>query len=501
MKNLYQFLAIGGIMVISSCSTPRYTQQDNNYDNQDNYSQYDYSQQQQTGLITYQQFYNDLSPYGNWTNYGNYGNVWIPNQQNFRPYYTNGQWVYTDYGWTWASNYNWGWAPFHYGRWIQDRSYGWMWIPGTEWAPAWVSWRSGGDYYGWAPLGPGMNAGNYNGSYDDWTFVPRRYINSSQIDNYYINQSSNLRIINNTTIINNTNISNKHRRANTPYYNPGPSVREVERSTGSQIRRYNVVSSNKPEAPQINNNSIRVFRPTIKQPENSRTETVTDPNQTRMNNQSIQQGTNNQTAPERQFPTNQAPQINRNDPPANNRPSVIPDRNNAPARAFPNTNTQTQTNRNSDFVPQNESNRNPQPVTNQTDQNQNLNTAPVRNFPNRNTVPPVQRNPDPVLQNQSNSQPTPSNQSETRRNEPVRTFPSRQEQINANPVQQNPPRRVEQPLNIERQNNPERPTVRQEVRSNINQQVNKPVVREKQELRDERPTQNGREPSPQKNNE
>jgi hypothetical protein len=35
-----------------------------------------------------------------------------------------------------------------------DESYGWVWVPGTEWAPAWVAWRYTDDYVGWAPLPP-----------------------------------------------------------------------------------------------------------------------------------------------------------------------------------------------------------------------------------------------------------------------------------------------------------------------------------------------------------
>jgi hypothetical protein len=31
---------------------------------------------------------------------------------------------------------------------------GWVWVPGSEWAPAWVSWRESDDYIGWAPLPP-----------------------------------------------------------------------------------------------------------------------------------------------------------------------------------------------------------------------------------------------------------------------------------------------------------------------------------------------------------
>src|SRR5690625_4780914 len=68
--------------------------------------------------VTFDLFYQSLSPYGRWINYKGYGNAWIPRvSRNFRPYATNGHWIYSDYGWTWVSNYRWGWAPFHYGRW------------------------------------------------------------------------------------------------------------------------------------------------------------------------------------------------------------------------------------------------------------------------------------------------------------------------------------------------------------------------------------------------
>src|SRR5665647_822816 len=190
MKRIYILPAFLILIFFTSCSSTQNS-------TRGNYNQ-DYSSQ--PNEITYQQFYDDLSPYGYWINYPGYGYCWIPNEQGFRPYYTNGHWVYTNYGWTWVSNYNWGWAPFHYGRWMNNMDYGWIWVPGYEWAPAWVSWRGGGDNYGGAPLQPGMN--NYMGSIPDydWTFVPNRYINSPRINNYYINQSRNITIINNTNI-------------------------------------------------------------------------------------------------------------------------------------------------------------------------------------------------------------------------------------------------------------------------------------------------------------
>lgn len=169
--------------------------------------------------VSYQTFYDDLSPYGQWVDYPGYGYVWSPTvDYGFKPYVTNGHWVYSEAGWVWASDYNWGWATFHYGRWFFDNSYGWMWVPGYEWAPAWVSWRRSEDYYGWAPMSPNVNAGvslvNYNPPTNYWCFVPHQYVASPTVNNYYVNETKNVTIINNTTIINNNvtnnNITNNH---------------------------------------------------------------------------------------------------------------------------------------------------------------------------------------------------------------------------------------------------------------------------------------------------
>jgi len=103
-------------------------------------------------------FYDSLAPYGTWYRDPRFGIVWQPAVEvvgpNFRPYATGGQWVYTDYGWAFASDYDWGWAPFHYGRWYYDPGADWIWIPGDTWGPAWVDWRFGDGYIGWAPLAP-----------------------------------------------------------------------------------------------------------------------------------------------------------------------------------------------------------------------------------------------------------------------------------------------------------------------------------------------------------
>jgi hypothetical protein len=231
--------------------------------------------------VSYQNFYDALSPYGEWINNPEYGYVWMPNVgPDFKPYATNGNWVYTDEGWTWASNYSWGWAPFHYGRWFYEDGYGWMWMPGNDWAPAWVSWRRSPDYYGWAPLGPSVSitvaaGGGYNPPPHYWNFVPQQYVTSPHITDYYVNEQQNPTIINNTTVIHNTtvvnntynnttivnnNVNNTHVTVNN--YAGGPDPGEVSRITGTQLRPIAVHESNTPGG-NSSGEAFVVYRPRI----------------------------------------------------------------------------------------------------------------------------------------------------------------------------------------------------------------------------------------------
>ncbi|MBC8032518.1 MAG: hypothetical protein H7Y03_00105 [Chitinophagaceae bacterium] len=180
-------------------------------------------------------FQNDLGRYGRWVNSPRYGQVWIYSEPGFRPYYSNGHWGYSEYGWAWISDFDWGWAPFHYGRWEEDPYYGWIWIPGYEWAPAWVSWSEYDGNYGWAPLGFGLGINVSFGAipYNRWTFVPRQHICSPQINNYYINPGRNRRF-NNAVVINNIYVNN-----NVRFY-AGPRRGDVERYTRSRVTVRNI---------------------------------------------------------------------------------------------------------------------------------------------------------------------------------------------------------------------------------------------------------------------
>ena len=213
--------------------------------------------------ISLQSFYDELSPYGTWIQDPQYGNVWRPDvdQSDFRPYYTDGRWVMTEYGNTWVSDYDWGWAPFHYGRWITNRFNQWVWIPDTVWGPAWVSWRSGGGYYGWAPLGPGFSininigggGGYYNTPNNWWNFVSQRDIYSNRYPRY---SSRNITIINRTTIINNT-----YGRGGRNTYYTGHRAEDIRRATNRDVRVYNVSRSETPGRTSITNNNINIYNP------------------------------------------------------------------------------------------------------------------------------------------------------------------------------------------------------------------------------------------------
>jgi hypothetical protein len=197
--------------------------------------------------ITYQVFYDDLSPYGTWIYAPDYGYVWVPDAgPDFMPYSTAGNWTYSVYGWTWVSYYPWGWAPFHYGRWYFDNWYGWVWVPGTEWGPGWVAWSQCDGYYGWAPLTPHINITiNFNLNLippHAWVFVPRMHFGLPGMDRYYVDRMHNDRYLHRSLFIAGTGTD---RETNVRYY-AGPSAREVAKVTGREIRPVEVRRNEQP---------------------------------------------------------------------------------------------------------------------------------------------------------------------------------------------------------------------------------------------------------------
>ncbi|HTB06411.1 MAG TPA: DUF6600 domain-containing protein, partial [Bacteroidia bacterium] len=221
-------------------------------------------QPQQAAPVGYDQFYNELAPYGQWVNYGNYGYVWIPAAgANFVPYSTAGHWEYTDNGWMWVSEYQWGWAPFHYGRWEFDAFYGWFWIPGNEWAPAWVSWRNCNGYYGWAPLGYGCGWDCNNVPESRFVFVNAQYINDPYVYNHYEPRDHYHDYYTRSNFIN----RNHYDQDNRVTYNGGPEPTEASRYTGSVISPVHINPAPKPGQSYNSNGGIEIYRPHVNAPQ------------------------------------------------------------------------------------------------------------------------------------------------------------------------------------------------------------------------------------------
>ena len=213
-------------------------------------------------------FHDSLAPYGHWFQHPQYGWAWYPTvvEPDWRPY-THGHWLWTDeYGWYWNSDYEWGWAPFHYGRWAFDNNYGWFWVPGSVWGPAWVAWRSGGGYVGWAPMPPeaAWQGGGFGGPSINigfapaWTFVEDRYLADPrpvfvpvERNNIFIRQTTN---VTNYVTVNNRIVDRS------------VDVHRIEDAAHTRITPVHVRDVDRPEMSggrQAAGGEVHVYRPKV----------------------------------------------------------------------------------------------------------------------------------------------------------------------------------------------------------------------------------------------
>ena len=213
-------------------------------------------------------FYEELSPYGDWVLTRDYGWAWFP--YDVHPYwrpYSDGRWVVTEYGWTWVSYEPFGWATYHYGRWARDPRFGWLWVPGTIWGPAWVSWQHGGGYLGWAPLPPavgfesgvGIRLGGFNlvaGIRPDaYSFVPERSFLDPHLSRHMVPTARNVTIIHNTTNITNYTIVNNR------VVNRGADARRIEQVTGQRVPSLRVAATQSKGRTEVTKSEVRIYRP------------------------------------------------------------------------------------------------------------------------------------------------------------------------------------------------------------------------------------------------
>jgi len=214
-------------------------------------------------------FYEALGPYGNWFWLEPYGWVWTPSGLDvaWRPY-TEGSWAYTDCGWSWVSDFEWGWAPFHYGRWCWHPRHGWCWVPGSVWAPAWVSWHSGGGWCGWAPLPPSVaweSAPNWDLAIEPfaWCFVEERDFCRPHLRDHLAVAARNITLLNETKNVTRFEVRDTH------VVNLSLSAEQIERATGRPVPHHRIVELDSTRAghvPAITRNELRLFRPRSTRP-------------------------------------------------------------------------------------------------------------------------------------------------------------------------------------------------------------------------------------------
>jgi len=236
-----------------------------------NYEQYPDSASYDDSDADYGYFYDALAPYGAWYEVDPYGWVWTPYDipAGWRPY-TDGQWISTAYGWTWLSDDPWGWATYHYGRWTWDSYYGWLWVPGNVWAPAWVAWRYGDGWIGWAPLPPevgwngyGLDYGSYN--IEDisryrWSFCDEKDFTQTRIRTVVVPRSRNV------TLLKTTKDVTRYGSVNARPVEQGLTSDMLERDLKQKIRRYEVADApgvGRDRAAVVRGNVVEMYRPMI----------------------------------------------------------------------------------------------------------------------------------------------------------------------------------------------------------------------------------------------
>jgi hypothetical protein len=115
-----------------------------------------------------------LNPYGSWSKIEG---KWAFTPQDHLAPYTDGRWIYTEYGWYWKGRLPHSWATEHYGYWKRGADKLWSWYPGPYWLPEIVEIRATSKSLGWRSAEVD-DAGNFvdppldrYSKTDEWTFV------------------------------------------------------------------------------------------------------------------------------------------------------------------------------------------------------------------------------------------------------------------------------------------------------------------------------------------
>src|SRR3990170_33610 len=145
----------------------------------------------------------------------------------------------------------------------------WFWVPGSRWAPAWVSWRSSNDYLAWAPLPPtpdeGLGISITIGTVPDyyWQVVsnrdfldddlPRRIVRDRDRFNPILRETQplgNVTVVNNTTVVNNV-----------------VNVTYVEEKTKKKVVVHKVAKTkDEKKSGKVEGAAVEIYQPAVDQP-------------------------------------------------------------------------------------------------------------------------------------------------------------------------------------------------------------------------------------------
>ena len=145
-------------------------------------------------------------------------------------------------------------------------------MPGTDWGPAWVSWRFGDGYCGWAPLPPlvgwdnglvlsGLDLDEYIPPF--WyNFVEERYFATPHIHDHLLIPARNISLVTQTRNLTRYEVNDNR------IINRSVDIDRIEKDTGQTINHYRVVAANSPTAPhqaRMRDDQMVLYKPEVMQ--------------------------------------------------------------------------------------------------------------------------------------------------------------------------------------------------------------------------------------------
>jgi hypothetical protein len=154
---------------------------------------------------------------------------------------------------------------------VFDPDYGWVWIPGQVWAPAWVVWRWGDGWVGWAPLPPqvewrvgigltfGAGPSDWSVPGAWWCFVRHRWFLDSRLRDRLEPAPRNVTLIGSSRVVSDYDDFEQRPR------NRGVDVGEFERAMGRAVPRFKAADAASPLDADRSARAgvLRVYRPAI----------------------------------------------------------------------------------------------------------------------------------------------------------------------------------------------------------------------------------------------